>query len=139
MSKAILESHVEENALDILKNLGYTVIKGDNENYLPSGNLELRSDYGEVILVDRLRDELKRINPLLHMEATEQAIKQLLRSQSQKLIADNEIFHKMLVDGIDVPISTKDGESFRKVWLFDFEHPEENDFLAVNQFTVIEN
>ena len=48
-------------------------------------------------------------------------------------------FHRMLVDGIDVPIQSVEGEAYEKVWLFDFEKPENNDFLAVNQFTVREN
>jgi type I restriction enzyme R subunit len=62
-----------------------------------------------------------------------------LRSENQKLIANNENFHKMLVDGIDIPVKTKEGERYKKVWLFDFENPENNEFTAVNQFTVIEN
>ena len=66
-------------------------------------------------------------------------MKQVLRSESQKLISDNENFHRMLVDGLDIPIQAEDGESYKKVWLFDFENPENNEFLAVNQFTVIEN
>jgi type I restriction enzyme R subunit len=139
MRNIISESDVEENALSILKGLGYEIIRGDDENYLPGGTFALRSDFKDVVLIERLRAALKRINPTISEEAREQAIKQVLRSESQKLIADNENFHRMLVDGIDVPIQTIEGEAYKKVWLFDFQKPENNDFLAINQFTVQEN
>jgi type I restriction enzyme R subunit len=139
MPKAIHESDVEENVLAILESLGYEIIRGDNEDYLPGGRSALRADYKDVVLVERLRESLRRINPSIAEETREQAVRQVLRSESQKLIADNESFHRMLVDGIDVPIQTEGGERYQKVWLFDFENPENNDLLAVNQFTVVEN
>jgi len=139
MRKSISEADVEENVLAILESLGYEIIRGDNEDYLPQGKSALRSDYRDVILVERLRNVLKKINPTISEEAREQAVKQILRSESKKLIVDNESFHKMLVDGIDVPTKSEEGERYKKVWLYDFANPENNDFLAVNQFTVIEN
>src|SRR2546426_9604770 len=139
MLKAIHESDVEENVLAILESLGYEIMRGDNEDYLPGGRSALRADYRDVVLVKRLRGALKRINPSITEEAREQAVKQVLRSESQKLIADNESFHKLLVDGVDVPIQSGGEERYQKIWLFDFENPRNNDFFAVNQFTVIEN
>jgi type I restriction enzyme R subunit len=141
MRKAISEADVEENVLSILENLDYEIIRGDNEDYQPRGKLALRDDYKDVILVERLREALGRINPSIPEEVREQALKQVLRSESQKLIADNESFHKMLVDGIDIPIQTEEGERYKKVWLFDFEKPDSknNEYWAVNQFTVQEN
>jgi type I restriction enzyme R subunit len=138
MPRAIRESDVEENVLAILANLGYGIIRGNDEDYLPGGRSALRAGYSDVVLVERLRDALRKINPSLAEEAREQAVKQVLRSESQKLIADNESFHKMLVDGIDVPIQLEGEERYQKFWLFDFENPKNNDFLAVNQFTVME-
>jgi type I restriction enzyme R subunit len=137
--RVIHESDVEENVLSILKSLGYEIVRGDNEDYLPGGRSALRADYKEVVLVERLREALTRINLPVTEEAREQAIKQVLRSQSQKLIEDNESFHKILVDGVDVAFQSAGEERYHKVWLFDFEDPWNNDFLAVNQFTVIEN
>src|SRR3989304_9560605 len=139
MPKVINESDVEENVLDILKSLGYEIIRGDDEERLPGGKQALRDDYKDVVLVKNLQRALKKINPSIPEETREQAIKQVLRSESQKLITDNESFHKMLVDGIDVPTKAEEGERYKKVWLFDFEKPENNEFWAVNQFTVIEN
>jgi len=139
MKKLITEEYVEENVLDILKNLDYEIIRGSNEEYLPGGSSALRDDYKDVVLVDKLRYALRKINPSIPEEARDMAIKQVLRSESQKLIINNENFHKMLVDGIDIPVKTKEGERYKKVWLFDFENPENNEFTAINQFTVIEN
>jgi len=139
MRKSITEADVEENVLDILQKLGYEVIRGENEDFLPSGKFALRPDYKEVVLVDRLKKAIKKINEKISEDALDLAVKQVLRTESQKLLVNNELFHKMLVDGIDVPIKTDDGERYQKVWLFDFENPEKNDFLAVNQFTVIED
>jgi type I restriction enzyme, R subunit len=137
--KAIHESDVEENVLDILKEIGYGIFRGDNEDYLPGGPKALRNDYKDVVLIERLRNALAAINPTFTDGMIEHAVKHVLRSESQKLVSDNESFHRMLVDGVDVPVQTDEGEKYAKVWLFDFRHPENNDFVAANQFTVIEN
>ena len=139
MPATITEANVEENVLSILKSLGYKIIIGDSEEYLPGGSSTLRHDYIDVVLIERLKLALYKINPSIPHDAILQAVKQVLRSESQKLITNNENFHKMLVDGIDIPIQTAEGERYKKVWLYDFHRPETNDFIAVNQFTVIEN
>ena len=89
MKHFITEEHVEENVLDILKNLDYDIIRGSNEEYLPGGSSALRSDYKDVILVDKLRYALRKINPSIPEEARELALKQILRSESQKFISNN--------------------------------------------------
>lgn len=89
-------------------------------------------------MTERLREALRKINPSVSEEAREQAIKQVLRAESQKLVENNEHFHKLLVDGVDVPFQSEGEERYQKVWLFDFKNPENNDFLAMNQFTVID-
>src|SRR2546428_6974809 len=139
MPKVIHESDVEENVLEILESLGYEIIRGEDEDYLPGGRSALRLDFKEVVLSGRLRDALKSINPSVSEEVREQAVKQVLRTESQKLIEDNERFHKLLVDGVDVPFQSEGEERYQKVWLFDFKNPGNNDFIAMNQFTVIEN
>ena len=114
MPRVIHESDVEENVLAILESIGYEIIRGDNEDYLPGGRSALRADYRDVMLVRRLRDALKRINPSITEEAREQAVKQVLRSESQKLIADNENFHRLLVDGVDVPTQSAGRRGIRR-------------------------
>lgn len=139
MKKAISESDVEELVLSIMESLGYDVVGGDREEYLPGGRLALRNDYKQVVLIERLRQALKKINPSASHEVIEQAMKHLLRTESQKLLVDNESFHKMLADGIDVPVRKGEEERYEKIWLFDFKNLNNNEFLAANQFTVIEN
>ena len=141
MRNTILEADVEEHVLKTLGELDYEIIRGGDEEYLPDGVHALRNDYGQVILTNRLRNTLRVINPSVPEPAIEDAIKQVLRSSSQKLVEDNEDFHKMLTDGIDVTVRTDEGERYEKVWLFEFEpsRVHDNDFLAASQFTVIEN
>jgi len=139
MKKLITEADVEENVLDILKNLEYDIIRGSNEKYLPGGSSALRSNYKDVVLVDKLRYALRKINPRISEEVRELALKQIIRTESQKLIADNESCHKLFVDGVSIPISKGGEERHIIVKLFDFENLENNDFSAVNQFSIIEN
>ncbi|MEM4358297.1 MAG: type I restriction endonuclease subunit R [Candidatus Pacearchaeota archaeon] len=138
MKKAISESDVEEFVLSLLEKLGYEIIRGNNENYLPNGKYALRQRYEDVVLVDRLRQALRRINPQVSEEAREQVIKEILRIGSQKLLVDNETFHRMLTDGVSIPIKKEGEERHVLINLFDFKDIKNNDFLAVNQFTVIE-
>ncbi len=139
MRNAVSESDVEELVLEIMQKLGYEILRGANEDYLPGGSSALRKDFEEVVLVERLRQSLTKINKHASKEAIEQAIKSILRSESQKLLVENESFHKMLVDGIDIPIKKDNEERYEKIWLFDFKNSENNDFVAANQFTIIEN
>ena len=137
MRHAITESEVEQVVLDILSALKYKVIYGPD--IAPDGKRPERRSYGDVILIDRLRKAIDDINKDIPYEAKEAAIKQVLRAESQDLAANNHRFHKMLVDGVDVEYK-KDGRIVGdKLWLLDFEDEANNEFLAVNQFTVIEN
>ena len=137
MSSFISEEDVEQYALDVLTGLGYERAYGPD---ISEGGLHPERNYDEVVLLERLRRAIDRLNPEVPAEAKEEAIKKVLRvkSYSQNLIENNHAFHKMLVDGVDVEYR-KDGRIVGdKVWLFDFSHPDNNEFLAVNQFTVIE-
>ncbi|XMB91036.1 type I restriction endonuclease subunit R [Methanosarcina hadiensis] len=99
-----------------------------------------KGDFGTVILPRRLREAVDRLNPKIPAEAREEAIKKVLRAESQDPVHNNRAFHNMLVNGVDVEYQGQDGENvYDKVWLFDFAKPLENEFLAVNQFTVIED
>jgi len=139
MKNAIAESDLENFVLSVMESLGYEIARGDNEEYLPGGSLALRHDYKEVVLVDRLRNQLKKINPNASQASIEQAIKQLTTSESQNLLHENERFHTMLVDGVDVAVRRDNEERYEKIWLFDFNDINNNEFLVTNQFTVIEN
>ena len=137
MSTFISEDDVEQYALDVLTGLGYERAYGPD---ISEGGLHPERKYDEVVLLERLRRAIDKFNPEVPAGAKEEAIKKVLRvkSYSQNLIENNHAFHKMLVDGVDVEYR-KDGRIVGdKVWLFDFSHPDNNEFLAVNQFTVIE-
>jgi type I restriction enzyme R subunit len=137
MSRLITESSIEQIALDILSELKYKVIYGPD--IAPDGSKPERRSYADVILVDRLREAIDRFNPEIPAEAKDEAVKRILRTESPDLVINNHYFHKILVDGVDVEYR-KDGRiAGDKVWLFDFDKVNENEFLAVNQFTVIEN
>ncbi|BBJ27432.1 type I restriction endonuclease subunit R [Athalassotoga saccharophila] len=129
----LTESQIENFAIELFKNQGYNYLFGqDGEN-------TVRESFEDVILFDRLITALKNINPDLPQDAVEDAIKQLTRIHTTDLIANNEIFHRMLTEGIKITYQ-KDGiERGDIVWLIDFKNPQNNDFLVVNQFTVIEN
>src|SRR3990167_7080088 len=146
MTKLITESSIEQVALDILSELKYKVIYGPD--IAPDGFRPERHSYADVILVDRLREAIDRFNPEIPAEAKDEAVKRILRTESPDLVINNHYFHKMLVDGVDVEYrekseiaspSARNDTKYDKVWLFNFDKITGNEFLAVNQFTVIEN
>jgi len=137
VQKIITESEIEQAALDILAEMGYGIVHGPD--IASDGDKPERHSYADVVLVDRLREVIDRFNPSIPSEAKEAAIKQILRSESPDLIVNNHRFHQMVVNGVDVEFRKGDRIVPDKVWLFDFKNPFNNEFLAVNQFTIIEN
>jgi type I restriction enzyme R subunit len=132
------ESVVEEAALAWLESVGWQVRNG--AEMAPGEPASERDDYGQVVLAQRLRDALWRLNPALPAEALEDAFRKLTRSEGADLIMRNRALHRLLVDGVTVEYRDADG-SIRgaQVRVIDFEHPDHNDWLAVNQFSVVEN
>jgi len=136
MSKAMTESEVEQAALEILADLKFDLVYGPDIAF--DGARPERKSYQDVVLIDRLRAALARINPSIPEDAIEEALKKVLRTDSPHQVVNNQHFHKMLVDGVDVEFR-KDGRiAGDKVWLYDFRQAKNNEFLAVNQFTIIE-
>lgn len=133
----ITESDIEKFAIELLEKHGYQYIYGPD--IAPDSETPERQAFDQVLLLDRLKRAVGRINPQVPPEAREDAIKQILRLNSPELIAGNETFHRMLTEGINVTYQADGGERGDLVWLVDFDDPEKNEFLAVNQFTVIEN
>ncbi len=137
MQKIITESEVEQVALDILSEIGYEAVFGPD--IAPDGDFPERSSHSEVILMQRVRRAINMLNPDIPDEAKEQAIKLLLRSESPDPVVNNQRFHKLLIDGIDIEYRKHGRIVGDKIWLLDFDNPENNEFAAVNQFTVIED
>ncbi|MEW6386984.1 MAG: type I restriction endonuclease subunit R [Thermodesulfobacteriota bacterium] len=137
MSRKLSESAVEEAALTWLEGLGYRVLYGPD--IAPGEPLAERESYGEVVLKGRLREALARLNPAIPAEAREDAFRKVIRPESAALLTNNRNFHRMLVDGVEVEYRLPDGRiKGDRVRLVDFETPEANDWLAVNQYTVVE-
>ncbi|MCC6371383.1 MAG: type I restriction endonuclease subunit R [Bacteroidia bacterium] len=131
----ISENNIEQIALTYLKSLGYAYAHGPDIS--PDG-ADMKRQYSEVVLVNRLLRAIDELNPKLNTEAKEDAIKKVLRVQSPTTLINNETFHRYLTEGIDVEIRTPDGIRGEKVYLINFEEPHKNEFLAINQFTVVE-
>ena len=131
----ITENEIEEIALSYLQGLGYTYQLGTVIS--PDGEHPERQ-YNEVVLVTRLRDAIDKLNPNISQDAKEDALKKVLRTESPNAIINNETFHRYLTDGVDVEMRTENGIRGEKIYIVDFENPENNEFLAVNQFTVVE-
>ncbi|MBF8275591.1 MAG: hypothetical protein HW390_664 [Candidatus Brocadiaceae bacterium] len=131
------ESAIEQFAIELLEKSGYQYVYGPD--IAPDSITPERPSFEDVLLIGRLIAAVSRINPNVPADAREDAIKQLYRLNSPELIPNNESFHRMLTEGVKVSYQ-KDGNSRGDlVWLIDFSDPENNDFLVLNQYTVIEN
>lgn len=132
------EPELEQASLEWLEELDYEIQYGPKLS--PEGDYPEREDYSQVILEERLREALTRINPHLPREGIEEAMRKIAFPQSPNLLINNQAFHQMLIEGIDVPVQQEDGSiKTEKAWPIDFHRPENNDWLALNQFTVVEN
>jgi len=134
----LTESVVEQAALAWLESLGYTILLGPE---IAPGELQAeRDNYGQVVLERRLRQALQRLNPQVPADAIEEAFRKLTRPDSPSLVANNHLIHKYLVEGVPVEYQRPDGSiGGDLVSVLDYEMPENNEFLAVNQFTVVED
>lgn len=131
------EDHVEQAGIEALKALGWTYLHG--QDIAPDGIAPQRPSYHDAILIPRLERWVAQINPAVPADAIAAALRKVLSSETPNLIEENRRIHKLIVDGVDVEYRAKDGRIVGdKVWLIDFENIEANDWLAVNQFTLIE-
>jgi type I restriction enzyme R subunit len=138
MSNPLSENTVEQAVLLLLGELGYTTLNGPN--IAPGEPKAERASYSDVVLAGRLRSALARINPDIPSDALDEVIRKLSRSDTPNLFENNRRFHKQLTGGVDVEYHASDDRIIHdKAWLIDFSDPSNNDWLAVNQFTVIEN
>lgn len=133
----ITENHIEEFAIELLEKQGYDYLYGPH--IAPDGENAERDSYGQVLLMDRLRMAVRRINPTIPADQQEEAIREVQRIASPELIVNNEAFHNFLTAGVPVCYQKDGAERGDLVWLVDFDNPENNDFAVVNQFTVVEN
>lgn len=132
------ESHLEEATLEWFEELGYEIVFAPD--IAPDGEYSERKDYSDIILTERLKEALTRINSKLPSDAIEEAFRKITIPQSPSLLVNNQAFQKMITDGIDVQVKQADASyKTEKVYAFDYKKQFNNQFMVANQFTVIEH
>lgn len=135
--KPITESHIEEFALEELAKLSWGYAYGPDIS--PEGASPARSSFEDVVLTDKLRSAVSKINPNIPADALEQAVQKVLRIYSPDLLYNNETFHELLIEKVRIPYQQDGFERSHEIALVDFDNPFNNEFLAVNQFTILQN
>ena len=131
------EATVEEAAMGWLADLGWETAYGPDIS--PDGPMPERDNYRQVLLPERLRDAIIRLNPWLSDEALDDATRHITNPDGPTLDARNRDFHLDLINGVTVEKRFHDGTvSGVPARVLDFENPKENDWLAVNQFSAQE-
>jgi type I restriction enzyme R subunit len=137
VTAAFTESDVEDAALEWLKDLGYTILHGPDIAVGEPGAERRDPGFRDVVLEGRLQRALSRLNPDLPPDALEEAFRKLTRLDAPTLAERNRATHRMLVEGITVEYRRDDGSvGGAQARVIDFDTPENNDWVAVNQFTV---
>lgn len=131
------ESSIETFALGLLEKLGYQYLYGPS--IAPDSESPERENFEQVLLLNRLGKAVHRINPDIRADVRAEAIKEIQRIASPELLVNNETFHRLLTEGIPVTKQVDGQERGDRVWLIDFKRPENNEFVIVNQFTIVEN
>lgn len=135
---SITEDIVEQAALETLQELGWAYLPGPV--LAPDGITPERRSNSDVILIGRLEAAIAKLNPDAPEQAQSEALRKLVSGELSDLIEENRRVHRMLTDGVDVEFRDDSGQpASTKIWLIDLDRPEANDWLAINQFTVVEN
>ena len=133
----LTEFDIEKFAISLLETLGYEYIYAPN--IAPDSKTPERESFEQVLLLGRLQKAVNRINSSIPADVQAEAIKEIQRISSPELLANNETFHRLLTEGIPVSKRVDGVERGDRVWLIDFKNPYNNEFVVVNQFTVVEN
>ncbi|MCI3280409.1 type I restriction endonuclease subunit R [Synechococcus sp. PCC 6717] len=131
------EADIEQLLIEQFQNLGYTYLP--NVIASPDGSQPERESYSDVILARRLKEAIARLNPTIPPDARDDAFKKLIATAKPNLIEENRRLHQALVEGVDVEYTIDGTIRGDKVYAIDFANPENNDWLVLNQFTIIEN
>ena len=135
MKSFVAESGVEEVCLDYFADLGWQVLSGPE--IAPGEPKSERASYRDVLLEGRLRAAISWLNPGLSAETTDQVVATVRRAESADVMAENWRVHRLLTQGVPIERRDERGELRDDLaWLIDFEHPERNDFVVVNQMSV---
>lgn len=131
---ALNEDAYELQCIEWLKTAGWNYVHGSV--IAPEGTSPERATYKDVILVDRVEESLGRINPGVPRDVLKR-VRQMLESPGETdVLKANELIHRWFVEGVPMKVREAGEEKTRRISLVDFENPENNDWLVVNQFTV---
>ncbi|WP_430899376.1 MULTISPECIES: HsdR family type I site-specific deoxyribonuclease [unclassified Paraflavitalea] len=142
------ENTIETFSIELLTQLGYEYIyapsiapvqAGEWEDTDGASGADTRESFEQVLLLHRLEEAVKRINPSIPAAVQAEAIKEIQRIASPELLTNNETFHRFLTEGVPVTKRVEGDDRGDRVWLVDFKNPLNNDFVVANQFTIIEN
>lgn len=134
----ITEDQLEQECIRWFTEQGYLYKCG--YSIAPDGDSPEREDYHQVVLKQRLLAQLERLNPELPSESLIQVANVVSSPETPVLIKNNRVFHKLLIEGVSVEYTViEDGKNITKhthARLMDFNNPDNNEFLIVNQFTI---
>jgi type I restriction enzyme R subunit len=135
----LTESAIEDFAIKLFERLGYAYVHAPD--IAPDSDTPERSRYDDVFLTPRLEQALRRIKPNIAPDVLQTALKEVQRQLGANcnapLLANNEAFHRLLTEGVNVSYQQEGNERGDLVWLIDFANPDNNEFVVANQFTVI--
>ena len=138
MSKGyLLESDVENLALDTLQTVGYKVFKSPTSSGPnPIIDAARDNDHTSAILFNNLNKALRRLNPGYDEEIYKDAFRQIIRlADNPDMMINNHYFHKLLIEGIKVRTTLNGENHTNTLYPIDFEKFDANEFIATNQFT----
>lgn len=131
------EDAIEQNLIDLLISQGYLYFHGSS--IAPNGDNPQRTEFDSVVLENQFKSSLKKLNPNLPEPALVEAYQQVLYLGSNDIMTNNERFHQMLTDGINVEVFEEGQSTGALVKLIDVSQPDNNSFWVVNQFVIKEN
>ncbi|MBL0326590.1 MAG: type I restriction endonuclease subunit R [Cytophagaceae bacterium] len=134
--KPITEDNIEKFSIELLQSIGWNYIHG--LLIAPGAEQTERENFEQIILLNRLRESIYKINPRIPKDAQEQAVQKVIRIYTPELLHNNESFHQLLVEKVKIPYQQDGFERSYEVALIDFENPLNNEFLCVNQYTIVE-
>jgi type I restriction enzyme R subunit len=135
MISFITESVLELLVLELLDAEGWSVVHGPD--IAPGETASERSDYRDVVLVDRLKIAIEELNPLLSTDSVDEVIKTVLRAESQDSMSENWRAYQFLIQGVPVQYRNPGGVTRDvRAHLIDWSNPENNNWAAINQFTI---
>lgn len=134
--KPITEDKIETFAIELLQSMGWEYVHG--LSIAPEAEQSERENYEQIVLINRLRKAISVLNPNIPIDAQEQALQKVLRIFSPELLHNNEVFHQFSVEKVKIPYQQDGFERSYEVALIDFENPLNNEFLCINQYTIVE-